>query len=99
MWEILIVSVVNTIRVRALQDRQLKSFLTDVEAQYEDVIYHNNVKWLSLGKLIKRVYVLPNEILLFLDTKKASHDFVAKVRCEEWRYEMMCAANIFDKLN
>jgi hypothetical protein len=94
-----IVSVVNTIRARALHHRQFKSFLEDVEAEYEDVIYHNSVRWLSLGKVIKRVWELQNEILLFLDTKEISHDFVTKIGCEEWRYEMMFAADVFEKLN
>uniref|UniRef100_A0A8C4X772 SPIN-DOC-like zinc-finger domain-containing protein n=1 Tax=Erpetoichthys calabaricus TaxID=27687 RepID=A0A8C4X772_ERPCA len=94
-----IVSVVNTIRVRTIHHRQFKSFVEDVEAEYEDVIYHNSVRWLSLGKVIKRVWALQNEILLFLDMKEISHDFVTKIGCEEWRYEMMFAADVFEKLN
>ena len=76
-----------------------KSLLEDLNAKYGDVIYHNNVRWLSLGKVIKRVWLLQDEILLFLDIKNISHDFVTKVKCEEWRYEMMFAADIFEKLN
>ena len=30
--------------------------------------------------------------------KNISHDFVAKVKCKEWRYEMMFAADMFEKL-
>ena len=94
-----VVSVVNTIRARALNHRQFKSLLEDMEAEYEDVIHHNSVRWLSLGKVIKRVWVLQNEILLFLDMKGISCDFVTKMGCEEWRYEMMFAADVFEKLN
>jgi len=49
--------------------------------------------------VIKRVWVLQNEILLFLDMKGISCDFVTKMGCEEWRYEMMFAADVFEKLN
>ena len=68
------VSVVNTIRARALNHRQFKSLIEDMEVEYEDVIHHNSVRWLSLGKVIKRVWVLHYEILLFLDMKGISCD-------------------------
>lgn len=47
-----IVSVMNTFRARTLQHQYL---LEDVEAEYEDVICHNGVRWLSLGKVMKEV--------------------------------------------
>ena len=94
-----IVSVVSKIRARALRHRQFKSLLEDLKAEYGDVIYHNSVRWLSLGKVIKRVWSLQNKILLLLDMKNISHDFVTKVKCEEWRYEMMFADDVFEKLN
>ncbi|XP_047100828.1 general transcription factor II-I repeat domain-containing protein 2-like [Schistocerca piceifrons] len=93
-----VVGVVNTIRARALHHRQFKSLLEDVGAEHEDVIYHNSVSWLSLGKVLNRVWALQDVIILFLDTKEISHDFVAKIGCEEWRYEMMFVADIFAQL-
>ena len=42
---------------------------------------------------------MQNEILLFLDMKGIFCDFVTKMGCEEWRYEMMYAADVFEKLN
>ena len=93
------ISVVNTIRAKALLHRQFKFFLEDLKVEYVGVIYHNSVRWLSLGEVIKRVWSLQDEILLFLDMKNISHNFVTKAKCEEWRYEMMFAADIFEKLN
>ena len=49
--------------------------------------------------MIKKVWSLQDEILLFLDIKNRFHDFVTKVKCEEWRYKMIFAADIFQKLN
>ncbi|XP_049763930.1 general transcription factor II-I repeat domain-containing protein 2-like [Schistocerca cancellata] len=89
-----VAGLVNTIRAR-----QFKSLLEEVGAEHEDVIYHNSVRWLSLGEVLKRVWALQDEIILFLDTKEISNDFVAKIGCEEWRYDMMFAADIFEKLN
>uniref|UniRef100_A0A0L8HLD8 Uncharacterized protein n=1 Tax=Octopus bimaculoides TaxID=37653 RepID=A0A0L8HLD8_OCTBM len=40
-----VMSMVNTIRIRAFYHLQFKSHLEDMEAQYGDVIYHNSVRW------------------------------------------------------
>lgn len=94
-----VVSVVNTIRARALNHRQFKSLLEDMEAEHGDVLYHNNVRWLSLGKVLKRVWDLRKEILLFLDMKWIACEFVTKMDCDEWKYELMFAADVFEMLN
>ncbi|XP_049946426.1 zinc finger BED domain-containing protein 5-like [Schistocerca serialis cubense] len=94
-----VIGVVNIIRARALHHRQFKSLLEEVGAEHEDVNYNNTVRWFSMGKVLKRVWGLQDEIILFLDTKEVSHDFVAKIGCEEWRYEMMFAGDIFEKLS
>lgn len=59
------VSVVSIIRARAFLHRKFKSFLENVEAQYEDIIYHNSVRWLGLEKVIKRVWTFQSEIQIF----------------------------------
>eukprot|EP00106_Octopus_bimaculoides_P003328 XP_014770770.1 PREDICTED: general transcription factor II-I repeat domain-containing protein 2-like [Octopus bimaculoides] len=93
-----VVSMVNTVRARALYHRQFKSLLENVEAEYGDVIYHNSIQWLSLGKILKWVWELKNKVFLFLDIKRLSCDFVIKMGYEEWRYEMMFAADMLEKL-
>jgi len=78
-----VVGVVSILRARALNHRQFKSLLEDMEAKHTDVIYHNNVRWQSLGKVLKRIWELHNEILLFLKIKGISCDSVTKMACEE----------------
>ncbi|PVD24665.1 hypothetical protein C0Q70_15150 [Pomacea canaliculata] len=80
-----VVSVINTIRARALNHRQFKALLEDIEAQHGDVLYHNNVRWLSLGKVLKRVWDLRHEILMFLDIKGMECDFVSKMKSDLWQ--------------
>ncbi|PVD28737.1 hypothetical protein C0Q70_11331 [Pomacea canaliculata] len=78
-----VISVVNIIKSKALKHRQFKSLLEDLEAEYEDVLYHNNVRWLSLGKVLKKVWALREEIIVFLDMKEISCEFKTKMGCEE----------------
>ena len=77
-----IIHVVNLIKGRALNHRQFKYLLEDMEAVHTDIMYHNNVRWLSLGKVLQRIWELQDEILLFLDIGGISCYFVTKMRCE-----------------
>ena len=78
-----VVSAVNLIRARGLNHRQFRNFLKDIEADFTDVLYHTNVRWLSMGKVIKRVWDLQAEILLFLELKDISCDFSKKMGSED----------------
>lgn len=42
-----VVKTVNIIRVRALYHREFQTFLPDVDAEYGDLLYHSEVRWLS----------------------------------------------------
>jgi hypothetical protein len=65
----IVVSTVNFIRSRSLNHRQFRELLIDIEAGCGDVIYHSGVRWLSGGKVLKRIYNLRKEAQLFMDMK------------------------------
>ncbi|KAJ8397010.1 hypothetical protein AAFF_G00010640 [Aldrovandia affinis] len=64
-----VVKTVNTIRARGLNHRQFHAFLSDVEAEYGDLLYHSQVRWLSRGAVLHRFYSLRSEIDEFLKEK------------------------------
>ena len=57
---------VNVIRSRGLNHRQFRDFLQGVDSNFSDVFYHNKVTWLSLGNVLKKVWKLKEEIVMFL---------------------------------
>ena len=57
-----VVRVINLIRARALNHKQFMALLENLETEYYDIIYHSSVRWLSLGKLSRRVCDLKEEI-------------------------------------
>ena len=63
-----VVRAVNSMRAHGLKHRQFRSFLEDIEADFTDVLYHTNV-WLSMGKVLKRVWDLKAEIVMFFSMK------------------------------
>ena len=67
-----VVSSISFIKSRALNHRQFKEFLEDVEAEYGDLVYYCEVRWLSKGKMLKRFYDLRSEIFKFMEMKGKS---------------------------
>ncbi|XP_078495376.1 general transcription factor II-I repeat domain-containing protein 2A-like [Ciona intestinalis] len=82
-----VVKVVNFIRARGLNHRQFIKLLEDCDSEHSDVLYHTAVRWLSLGKVLRRVWDLKKEILLFLEIKgkDAEHP---QLRNSEWLADM-----------
>lgn len=60
------VKLVNLIQARGLNHRQFIQLLEESGAEHTDVLYHYNVRWLSLGKVLHRVWELRGEIMTFL---------------------------------
>lgn len=94
-----VVRVINLIRARALNHRQFKALLEDLETKHHDVLYHNSVRWLSLGNILRRVWDLKEEIVMFLEMKDIDCDFVTNIVNEEWTSDFMLAIDIMEKLN
>ena len=65
-----LLKTVNFILSRGLNHRQFQEFLKKTEAEYGDLTYFSNVRWLSCGKVLERVYALREEISIFLEIIK-----------------------------
>jgi zinc finger BED domain-containing protein 5/7/8/9 len=70
-----------------------------LESEYSDVFYHTNVRWLSLGKILKRVWNLKDEIVLFLEMKDITVELATQMKRSEWMSDFTFPVDIFDRLN
>ena len=67
-----VMRLVNFLRASsALQHRLLRSFITEVNAEFDDLLLHNNVRWLSKGKVLERFWTLRKELETFLLNQKS----------------------------
>ncbi|XP_068204564.1 protein FAM200A-like [Palaemon carinicauda] len=67
-----IMKLVNFLRsTSALQHRLLRTFLTEVNASYDDLLVHNNVRWLSKGKVLERFWAIRKELQTFLEDQNS----------------------------
>jgi len=65
----IIVKAVNFKKSKGLNHRQFQEFLSSMDADYGDIIYFSEVKWLSWGKMLRRFYGLQNEIKVIYGIK------------------------------
>lgn len=68
-----VIKVVNYLRANARNHRQFKSFLDEIDCEYEDVVMFTAVRWLSRANCLKRFYLLLPHIKVFISGKT---DFV-----------------------
>lgn len=64
-----VTKTVNIIRARELYHREFQAFLSDVDAEYGDVLYHSDVRWLSCGSVLQQFYSQRSEIDQILKEK------------------------------
>lgn len=54
--------LINFLKAKsALRHRELRAFLEELNADYDDLLTHNDVRWLSKGNSLARIWVLPRE--------------------------------------
>ena len=70
-----VIQVVNFIKSRPLQSRLFSQLCDSMDSDYKCLLYHAEVRWLSKGKVLKRLVHLKNEVISFLDDKGADYEF------------------------
>ncbi|KAK7134480.1 hypothetical protein R3I93_017791 [Phoxinus phoxinus] len=93
-----VVKLINFIRARGLNHRQFIQFLSETDADHQDLLYHSNVRWLSLGKACQRVWELKGEISSFLELMGKTDDF-PELGDTDWLCDFAFAVDILAHMN
>ncbi|XP_045470679.1 zinc finger BED domain-containing protein 5-like [Harmonia axyridis] len=64
------IKVVNVIKSSALNTRLFKKLCTKMDSGHEALLFHTEVRWLSKGNMLGRLYELRAEVEIFLVDKK-----------------------------
>lgn len=91
------VKVINFIKARALNSRLFSLMCEDMGAKYQTLLLHTEVRWLSRGKTLTRLFELRSEVFRFLSEQ--NHDMKHLFNDEEWLSRLAYLADIFDRLN
>lgn len=77
--------LINFLKAKsALRHRQLRAFLESCDTERNDLLTHNEVRWLSKGNALARLWKLQPEILLFLDEQMTKNSFDQQRTCATW---------------
>lgn len=87
---------VNFIRSRVLKHRQFQTFLEEMNADFGDVLYHTDVRWLSRGSVLKRFVALRSEIQTFLQANGRDTSVMSD---SNWLAELCFLTDITQHLN
>lgn len=93
----IVVECVNYIRHSALNHRIFQELCNEMGSDFDVLLYHSNVRWLSRGKVLNRVFSLRLEIALFLEERHHIH--VQYFKNPEFILILAYLSDIFNFLN
>ena len=65
--------MINFLRASSsLQHRLLREYLHEVEAEADDLLLHNNIRWLSKGRVLERFWAIREDIGAFLSQLRSN---------------------------
>lgn len=91
------VKMVNFIKSRPLNTRLFSTLCQEMGSEHETLLFHTEVRWLSRGKVLTRLFELREEVRIFLaDNGSPLADHLTDT---SWVSKLAYMAGIFDKLN
>ncbi len=91
------VKIINYIKSRALNTRLFSNFCKDMGSDFNSLLFHTEVRWLSRGRALRRLVVLKDEVMLFLSDNNS--DLLKYFQTENWLCKLCYLSDILDKLN
>ncbi|KAL4125972.1 hypothetical protein QTP88_010204 [Uroleucon formosanum] len=92
------VRIVNYIKEKSLKSRIFAEICNSMDAGFTNLLYHTEVRWLSRGKVLARLYELKEELLLFF-MEEENEEFTSFLEDHDWISKFAYLADIFQHLN
>lgn len=91
------VKIINFIKSRSKNTRLFKILCDDMGSLHTSLLLHTEIRWLSRGKSLMRLFELRNEVRIFM----SDNDFVLgeKLCDDRWLMKLAYLADIFQKVN
>ena len=91
------VKIVNAIRSRPLNSRLFQALCENMDSQHDHLLLHAEVRWLSRGRVLSRLFELREETKHFL--REMNSPLAEFLLDEMWLCKLAYLADIFDRLN
>lgn len=94
----LVIDMVNAVKANGLDSRLFSQLCESLGSEYTHLLYHSEVRWLSKGQVLKRVYLLKHELKLFFQQQKLNK-FVEALCDKTFVRKLAYLTDIFGHLN
>ena len=91
------VKIVNAIRSRPLNSRLFQALCESMDLQHDHLLLHAEVRWLSRGRVLSRLFELREETKYFL--REMNSPLAEFLLDEMWLCKLAYLADIFGRLN
>lgn len=92
----LVIEMVNKIIAKALNHRQFRALLDEVDSEYSDLLLHNKVRWLSRGEVLRRFVACLEHVKTFLKSKDLNYP---QLEDTEWLEKLHFMVDMTSHLN
>ncbi|XP_025198500.1 protein ZBED8-like [Melanaphis sacchari] len=93
----LAIKLVNFVKSKALNTRIFKKLCVKLDSEYDTLLFHTEVRWLSKGNMLKRLYELKEEMKIFLNEKDS--ELLEKFCDLKFELQFAYLVDIFEHLN
>lgn len=94
------VGIINSIKTNPLYSRLLVAICSEMGSDHQRLLYHTEVRWLSRGRVLSRVFELLDELKVFaIENRKTHGDLLKLLNDDKWRIQLAYLADIFHLLN
>lgn len=93
------VKIINFIKARPMNSRIFSKMCQEMGSEHQQLLLHTEVRWLSRGKILTRLFELKDEVFVFLSDFDKDKKFVDLLNDENWLCKLAYLSDIFFKLN
>lgn len=90
-----VITAVNKIKVHALNERLFRELCVENDEDFDRLLLHTEVRWLSKGNCVKRFYNLFDTVVEFFEDKNA----LLSGELKEIRHDIAYLSELFAKFN
>ncbi|XP_063872067.1 LOW QUALITY PROTEIN: protein FAM200C-like [Scylla paramamosain] len=94
----LAIKVVNFVKHSSLNSRLFAALCSDLGTDYKTLLFHTEVRWLSKGNMLSRLYELKDEVEIFLQKQKQDKLYEA-FREEDFQLSLAYLVDFFEAIN
>ena len=93
-----VIKIVNYVKSSALNTRLFSKLCKDMDADHTAILCQTQVRWLSKGNMLSRIFELKEEVKLFVVAKQ-KHDLLLAFGGDGFSRYLAYLADIFEALN